>query len=44
MSVSENLELGAFLRKDKNGIEDDYEMIYSKFPILKDRSKQGPEH
>ncbi|HHY22785.1 MAG TPA: ABC transporter ATP-binding protein [Clostridiaceae bacterium] len=40
MSVSENLELGAFLRKDKNGIEDDYEMIYSKFPILKDRSKQ----
>ncbi len=40
MSVSENLELGAFLRKDKDGIEDDYEMIYSKFPILKDRSKQ----
>ncbi|HOJ12639.1 MAG TPA: ABC transporter ATP-binding protein [Clostridiales bacterium] len=40
MSVSENLELGAFLRRDKDGIKDDYEMIYSKFPILKDRSKQ----
>lgn len=40
MSVSENLELGAFLRKDKDGIKKDYEMIYSKFPILKDRSKQ----
>lgn len=40
MSVLENLELGAFLRKDKDGIKDDYEMIYSKFPILKNRSKQ----
>jgi branched-chain amino acid transport system ATP-binding protein len=40
MTVSENLELGAFLRKDKSRIRDDYEMIYTKFPILKDRSKQ----
>lgn len=40
MSVIENLELGAYLRKDKNGIKDDYEIVYSKFPILKDRSKQ----
>jgi branched-chain amino acid transport system ATP-binding protein len=40
MTVLENLELGAFLRKDKEGIKDDYEIVYSKFPILKDRSKQ----
>lgn len=40
MTVMENLELGAFLRKDKNGIRKDLEMIYSRFPILKNRSKQ----
>lgn len=40
MTVSDNLELGAFLRKDKDGIKSDLEMVYSKFPILKDRSKQ----
>lgn len=44
MSVLENLELGAFLRKDKDGIKDDYEMIYSKFPILKTEANNAPEH
>ena len=41
MSVLENLELGAFLRKDKDSIKNDLDSIYSKFPILKTRSKQN---
>lgn len=40
MSVFENLELGAFLRKDKNEIKKDFEHIYQLFPILSDRKKQ----
>jgi len=40
MSVYENLELGAFLRKDKNNIKKDLENVYGRFPILKDRKKQ----
>lgn len=41
MSVLENLELGAYQRKDKEGIKQDLESIYQRFPILKDRSKQN---
>ncbi|WP_147536148.1 ABC transporter ATP-binding protein [Bacillus marasmi] len=40
MSVEENLELGAYLRKDKAGIEEDFEKVYQLFPRLKERSKQ----
>jgi branched-chain amino acid transport system ATP-binding protein len=40
MSVLENLELGAFLRKDKNNIKKDLENIYQRFPILSDRKRQ----
>lgn len=40
MSVLENLELGAFLRKDKEGINKDIERVYEWFPILFDRKKQ----
>lgn len=40
MSVLENLELGAYLRKDKNEIKKDMEMIYDLFPILGNRKKQ----
>lgn len=40
MSVQENLELGAFTRKDKQGIKDDIEIVYLKFPRLKERRKQ----
>ena len=40
MSVLENLELGAFLRKDKAGIKADMDMVFGKFPILGDRRKQ----
>lgn len=40
LSVLENLELGAYLRNDKAGIKEDMEMIFSKFPRLKERIKQ----
>jgi len=40
MSVMENLELGAYIRKDKKSIAKDYEMVFDKFPRLKERIKQ----
>ncbi len=39
-TVSENLEMGAFLRNDKDGIQRDLEHVYSLFPILKTRHTQ----
>lgn len=41
LSVMENLELGAYLRRDKQNLKDDYELIFEKFPILKERRKQN---
>lgn len=40
MTVLENLELGAYLRKDKSEIAKDLKMVYERFPILFDRKKQ----
>ena len=40
MTVAENLELGAFMRKDKDGIADDTERIFELFPRLKERLLQ----
>ena len=40
MTVRENLELGAYIRQDKEKIEQDIEEIYKMFPILKERSTQ----
>lgn len=40
MTVLENLELGAFLRKDKAEIAKDLKMVYAHFPILENRKKQ----
>ncbi|MDD7793032.1 ABC transporter ATP-binding protein [Clostridium sp. 'White wine YQ'] len=40
LTVMENLELGAYLRKDKKGITTDMESIFTKFPRLKERIKQ----
>ncbi|WP_285765491.1 ABC transporter ATP-binding protein [Peribacillus sp. SI8-4] len=40
MSVEENLELGAYLRKDKAGIKQDMEKVYELFPRLLERLKQ----
>jgi len=41
MTVLENLELGAYLRRDKEGIAKDLNMVYERFPILSDRKKQA---
>ncbi len=41
LTVLENLELGAYLRKDKDGIARDLKMVYERFPILSDRKKQA---
>jgi branched-chain amino acid transport system ATP-binding protein len=40
MSVSENLELGAYPRHDSDGIDEDLERVYELFPRLKEREKQ----
>lgn len=40
LSVKENLEMGAFLRNDKDGIQDDLDLVFSRFPILEERIKQ----
>jgi len=41
MSVLENLEMGAYLRSDKKGIQEDMENVFSRFPRLKERRKQS---
>jgi branched-chain amino acid transport system ATP-binding protein len=40
MTVTENLEMGAFQRSDKAGIRDDLERVYELFPRLKERRGQ----
>jgi branched-chain amino acid transport system ATP-binding protein len=40
MSVHENLEMGAFSRKDKAAVGADFERVYGLFPRLKEREKQ----
>ncbi len=40
MSVEENLEMGAFLRKDVDEIRKDMEFVYSLFPVLRERRRQ----
>ena len=40
MTVRENLDLGAFLRKDKDGIEQDMQRVFELFPRLQEREKQ----
>ncbi|NLH62810.1 MAG: ABC transporter ATP-binding protein [Erysipelotrichaceae bacterium] len=39
-SVADNLALGAYSRKDKEGIQKDLEHVYELFPRLKEREKQ----
>ena len=40
MSVYENLMLGAYLRRDESGIQEDLERVFSLFPRLKERERQ----
>lgn len=41
LSVAENLRMGAFTRRDAGGIAADEEMVFSYFPILKERRAQA---
>ena len=44
MTVQENLELGAYSRKDKTEIARDIEAMYQRFPVLKGRRKEKSEN
>ena len=41
MTVRENLEMGCYLRRDRPGIEADFERLYERFPILAERRAQA---
>ncbi|MGW7354531.1 ABC transporter ATP-binding protein [Streptomyces sp. NPDC054784] len=41
LTVTENLQLGAFLRRDTEAIEKDIQSAYERFPILGERRKQA---
>ena len=40
LTVNENLDLGAYLRRDGDGIGEDRERVFKLFPVLKNRLKQ----
>jgi branched-chain amino acid transport system ATP-binding protein len=40
LTVQENLEMGAYLRRDKDGIDRDIEAVFQRFPRLKERRSQ----
>jgi branched-chain amino acid transport system ATP-binding protein len=41
LTVAENLDLGAFLRRDKRGIEEDRDYLFALFPVLHQRRNQA---
>ncbi|KRM32860.1 leucine isoleucine valine transporter ATP-binding subunit [Agrilactobacillus composti DSM 18527 = JCM 14202] len=40
LSVLENLQMGAFLRKDKSQLKKDYDNVFERFPVLQERKNQ----
>jgi branched-chain amino acid transport system ATP-binding protein len=40
LTVRENLEMGAFLRRDPAGVRDDLDRVFTLFPVLKERQRQ----
>ena len=40
LTVRENLQMGAYLRKDKSGVQNDFDYVYDLFPRLKERESQ----
>jgi ABC-type branched-chain amino acid transport systems, ATPase component len=40
LTVQENLDMGTFLRSDKEGMARDLDQVFSLFPILRERRKQ----
>lgn len=43
MSVMENLEMGAFLRKDSGQVKKDIDRVFKSFPVLKERIHQDAQ-
>jgi len=41
LSVLENLQMGAYLRSDRDGIAKDLAHVYELFPVLRERTKQA---
>jgi branched-chain amino acid transport system ATP-binding protein len=41
LTVMENLDLGAYLRKDQDGVKKDLDRVFGLFPILRERLKQA---
>ncbi|MBL6946156.1 MAG: ABC transporter ATP-binding protein [Rhodospirillales bacterium] len=41
LTVTENLDMGAFMRRDRQGIHDDVDHVFEMFPILADRRHQA---
>ncbi len=40
MTVRENLDMGAYVRRDRSGIRSDFERVFTLFPLLKERQSQ----
>jgi branched-chain amino acid transport system ATP-binding protein len=40
LSVDENLRMGAYIRRDKKAVKEDYDRVISHFPVLADRKTQ----
>jgi branched-chain amino acid transport system ATP-binding protein len=41
MTVLENLQMGAYLRKDKRQVKSDLDGLFDSFPVLKERTRQS---
>lgn len=41
LSVLDNLQMGGYTRRDRDGFARDLEMVFAYFPVLKERSHQG---
>jgi branched-chain amino acid transport system ATP-binding protein len=40
LSVHDNLMMGAYTRRDRDGVAQDLEMVYAYFPVLRERARQ----
>jgi branched-chain amino acid transport system ATP-binding protein len=41
MTVEENLEMGCYLRRDHEAIQEDMAALFDRFPVLKERRRQA---
>ena len=44
LTVMENIQMGAYTRRDRKGIQEDIEGIFKQFPILSERRNQQAGH